>query len=68
MPIRILERAIFIPRDLDAEGRKYPKIGDLLMKRLVVQGKGRRKGNGEGDGVKTGGYEDNLFYRVKVKE
>ncbi len=39
IPANVLERAIHIPKDLDAEGRKYPKIGDLLMKNVFRSNK-----------------------------
>ena len=32
VPVNALEKAIFIPRDLEPEGRKYPKVEDQLMK------------------------------------
>eukprot|EP00347_Sterkiella_histriomuscorum_P021575 403333501 len=31
VPAQVLKNAIFLPKDMDAEGRKYPKIIDQLM-------------------------------------
>ena len=39
LPIKVLEKAILIPKDLEPEGRKYPKIGDSLMRNIFKKAK-----------------------------
>lgn len=42
IPAKTLRNAIFLPRDMEAEGRKYPKIIDFLMSSSFYE-KNKRK-------------------------
>ncbi|CDW77070.1 UNKNOWN [Stylonychia lemnae] len=67
VPARILKNAIFLPRDIDAENRKYPRIIDMLFSEEQLMPKKKVKRAKTKDGRSSSSKQNDSLPLIKNK-